>query len=548
MINNNIEFVKESFTQEETKILNQYFTNIDKPVFGLINLPDVVKGALFARYSRSNKSLRRLFLDEFYSYSDSSDDIYTINSNIGATQRATSLYDKMILDFGDDSVAQLGGAHIACEQVSNILTKIIEKGRISSYLEQSTRYVYYNEKVNGKYRYVIPPEIKGTGFESLYCSHIDSLFDSYTEILLKLIPILKEKYPKSSQQTERAWEAIIRAKACDIVRGLLPAATRSNLGIFANGQSYEYLLIKMYASENKEVIQYADMLLEELRKIIPSFLTRVDLEDRGKLWSKYINDIDVKLGTESKTIFKDNIASTQGQQNNSVELLDWDSDGENKALKSILFDYSFASDEEITQKIKDLTLEEQREIIKQYCGNRFNRRHRPGRAFEMVNYKFEILSDYGAFRDLQRHRMLTIQWQKLSPQNGYIIPVELEEYPELKAIYKKALVKSEDIYHKIGAHFNEEIAQYIIPFAYRVRYHITMNLREAFHFIELRSQKQGHYSYRKICVEMYNQIAQKAGHKFFTDLMKFVDTNFYELSREDAETDKDKNNCNDRIN
>jgi thymidylate synthase ThyX len=524
------------FTPEESRILSQYFTNTDKPVFGLINLPDVIKGALFARYSRSNKSLRRLFLDEFYSKPVNAEIADIGNVNEGAIQRATSLYDKMILDFGDDSVAQLGGAHIACEQVSNILTKIIEKGRIASYLEQSTRYVYYNEKTNGKYNYAIPSELKGTEFEPLYCAHIDALFDAYTDILQKLVPILKQKYPQSAKQTERAWESTIRAKACDIVRGLLPASTRSNLGMFASGQSYEYLLIKMYASENAEVIQYANMILEELRKIIPSFLTRVDIENRGKLWTKYIKDIGNQLGKESA----DNILSGKGQQENHVELIDWDANAEEKILKSILFEYSFSSNKEIEEKIAKMSVEEREAVIKQYCGNRQNRRHKPGRAFEMSPYHFEILSDYGAFRDLQRHRILTIQWQKLSPQNGYVIPVELEEYPELKAKYEKALVSSEDIYHKLRSGFNDELAQYAIPFAYRIRYQIAMNPREAFHVIELRSQKQGHYSYRKICIDMYNLILNKAQHKVIADCMKFVDTNFYDLSRLDAENSKDE--------
>ena len=539
MTNKKIEFITEHFTSEEVKVLNQYFTNVDKPVFGLINLPDVIKGALFARYSRSNKSLRRLFLDEFYSKSVDIEENTSIgNVNEGAARRAVSLYDKMILDFGDDSVAQLGGAHLACEQVSNILTKIIEKGRIGAYLEQSTRYVYYNEKINGKYHYVIPPELKGTESESLYCTHIDSLFDAYTDILQKLIPVLKQKYPQSDKQSEKAWESIIRAKACDIVRGLLPASTRSNLGIFASGQSYEYLLVKMYASKNAEVIQYADMILEELRKIIPSFLTRVDIEDRGKLWTKYIKDIENQLSEKSASLLENNNPLSKGQQDNQVELIDWDTDAEEKILKSILFEYSFASNKEIEERIKKMSREEKNTLIQQYCGNRQNRRHKPGRAFEMSPYHFEILSDYGAFRDLQRHRILTIQWQKLSPQNGYVIPVELEEYPELKARYEQALVSSENIYHKLCLNFNDELAQYAIPFAYRLRYQISMNLRAAFHFIELRSQKQGHYSYRKICIDMYNLILNKAQHKIVAGCMKFVDTNFYDLAREDAENKK----------
>ena len=531
-------FIQESFTDQELEILNKYFTNTDKPVFGLINLPDVVKGALFARYSRSNKSLRRLFLDEFYTHSTK---LTTDSMPVAGMERASSLYDKMILDFGDDSVAQLGGAHIACEQVSNILTKIIEKGRIASYLEQSTRYVYYNKKINGQYHYVIPPEIAGSPLESLYKEYMDFLFDTYTEILEELTPILKKKYPQGEKQTDRAWEAIIRAKACDIVRGLLPASTRSNLGVYANGQAFEYMLVKMYASDNAEVIQYADMILHELRKIIPAFLTRVDLENRGKLWSQYIKDIHSDMNGVVKSLLKkETVALPIRHTQNEVNLIAGDKDGLDKIIQSILFEYTFESEKDIQKRIETFTEEEKRDILKKYCGNRQNRRHKPGRALETISYKFEVLSDYGAFRDLQRHRMLTLEWQKLSPRNGYIIPIELEDLPRLKKLYENALIKSEGIYEKINDAFGEEVAQYVIPFAYRVRYEICMNLREATHFIELRSQKQGHYSYRKVCIDMHDLIINKAKHDFVDDCMKFVDKNFYDLSREDAENKKDR--------
>ncbi|MDR2423468.1 MAG: FAD-dependent thymidylate synthase [Prevotellaceae bacterium] len=539
MIDKTVKFDIETFTDGEKAILNRYFTNTDKAVFGLINLPDVVKGALFARYSRSGKSLRRLFLDEFYTGVSNAQK--SVNVDVGI-HRASLLYDRMILDFGDDSVAQLGGAHIACEQVSNVLTKILEKGRLAAYLEQSTRYIYYNEKIDGKYRYMIPPEIADSKHEKEYCKYMDSLFDTYTEIQRQILPVLEKKYP-AGEQSERAWKSTIKAKACDIVRGLLPAATRSNLGIFANGQTFEYLLIKMFASNNAEVIAFADMMLEELRKIIPAFLTRVDLDDRGKLWSNYLKTIEQEL---KQTLAKTVACNQPKQELNTVELIDWDDDALDKVLQSVIFEYSFASSDETANMLKNMTETEKIDMLKKYCGNRSNRRHKPGRAFENTSYKFEILSDYGAFRDLQRHRILTILWQKLSPANGYVVPCELEEFPQLKSLYENALHGAENIYNSLKTDFGDDIAQYVIPFAYRVRYEISMNLREAIHFIELRSQKQGHSSYRQISVDMYNLIAQKAKHQYFTNCMKFVDTNFYELAREDAENRKDLK-INDKI-
>lgn len=531
-----LDYVKETFTAAELAVLNRYFTNTDKPVFGLINLPDVVKGALFARYSRSGKSLRRLFLDEFYK--EDTDEVISV-SNAGAA-RAASLYDKMILDFGDDSVAQLGGAHIACEQVSNVLTKILEKGRLAAYLEQSTRYVYYNEKIEGRYNYIVPAEVKGTPHEAAYCAYLDSLFETYTEIQQHIVPLLKEKYPRKENQGERAWETTIKAKACDIVRGLLPAATKSNLGIYGNGQFFEMLLVKMFASRNAEVVQYAEMMLEELRKMIPAFLTRVDLEDRGRLWSRYLGNIAQEMKQAAAPLASAVAPEAICQADNEVRLTRWDSDALDRVLSSALFEYSHLPEADIRSYLSTLSLEEKTSLLRRYAGERSNRRHKPGRAFEQTAYTFEVTSDYGAFRDLQRHRILTIEWQKLSPRNGYVLPVELEEYPELKALYEKALQRVAEVYNAMVNHFGEEIAQYVIPFAYRLRYEITMNLREAFHFIELRSQKQGHISYRKVSIDMHRLITEQAGHPYFAELMKFVDTHFYDLSREDAENAKDK--------
>lgn len=529
-----MDYFVENFSSEEKIILNKYFTNTDKPVFGLINLPEAVKGALFARYSRSEKSLRRLFLDEFYN--KESDNVAT-ETTVGL-DRASDLYDKMILLFGDDSVAQLGGAHVACEQVTNILAKVLEKGRIASYLEQSTRYVFYNQKINGKYKYIVPTEITDASLKNETDSYLTELFDVYSRLIEDLQPLLKERFPKPEEQTLRAWESTIKAKACDIARGLLPAATKTNLGIFATGQSFEYLLVKMFASDNAEVRDYGKMLLEELRKIIPSFLKRVDLEDRGVAWSKYISDIKdnvAKLDISNKR--SDELVDNQIQ----VRLTEWDDKALDKITEAILYEYSELSDVELCKYVKNLSEADKQSIYRQYVGERNNRRHKPGRALESVYYRFDVLSDYGAFRDMQRHRMLTIDWQRITPHYGYVIPHDLELYPELKKLYVDVLEKAKPVYENILKAHGYELAQYVIPFAYKMRYSLTMNLREAFHLIELRSQKQGHPSYRKICHDMVDEMKDKANHNLFVESMNFVDYSpYYELSREDSENNIDK--------
>src|SRR5258708_2482873 len=171
--------LNDTFTTDETRALAPYFTNTDKPVFALINLPEPVKGALFARYSRSAKSLRRLFLDEFLgeirsAASDAGDrgdaerPVQGRAADGVGTARADRLYARVLNEYGDDSVAQLGGAHLACEGVSNILTKVLEWGRLMAYLEQSTRYVPYTDRPNGRWKYHVPAEVDGSALREAF--------------------------------------------------------------------------------------------------------------------------------------------------------------------------------------------------------------------------------------------------------------------------------------------------------------------------------------------------------------------------------------------
>ena len=171
-------YVVEEFTPAEADVLRRYFTNLDQPVFALVNLPEVVKGALFARYSRSSKSLRRLFVDEFVGELDIEGDA-TIDATIGL-DRAEELYEKVFFEYGDDSVAQLGGVHLACEQASNLLTKVLEWGRLASYLEQSTRYIAYDSRADGRYRYHRDPEILSSELGTRYIGDLDRIFDAYS--------------------------------------------------------------------------------------------------------------------------------------------------------------------------------------------------------------------------------------------------------------------------------------------------------------------------------------------------------------------------------
>ncbi len=522
-----MQYVAERFTADEQAILRPYFTNLDGPVFALVNLPEVVKGALFARYSRSAKSLRRLFLDEFVGDLDLTGDL-TVDATIGL-RRAEELYDRVFLEYGDDSVAQLGGVHLACEQASNVLTKVLEWGRLMAYLEQSTRYIPYDGRLGGRYRYRRDPAIVGSSLGARYVGDLDALFESYASMLPVLMDWARERYPKDPSDSDFVYKQTIKAKACDAARGILPAATLSNVGIYGTGQAYEQLLLRMRAHPLPEARQYAAIMLEELRKVIPSFLTRVDRPDRGEAWSAYLTQTRRATADAVTSMF----AGEATEPRPAVMLTDFDPEGEEKVLAAICYPHTQLPEDQVRARVRQLSTEERAQLLAAYVGTRDNRRHRPGRAFERTGYRFDVLADYGAFRDLQRHRMLTIEWQPLSPRHGYDVPDAIEE-AGLTARFEEAMARSADLHDALAGPFPEQ-ASYAVSLAYRIRFVMQMNAREAMHLLELRTSPQGHPAYRQVGQEMHRLIAEEAGHRGLAESMRFVDHTTYELERLAAE-------------
>jgi thymidylate synthase ThyX len=524
-------FHTESFTDSERAIVNRYFTNADMPVFGITGLPEVVKGALFARYSRSPKSVRRLFLDEFAG--DPEGGITAIAQEPTAdgmvgTQRAQQLYDRVFTQFGDDSVAQLGGAHLAVEQASNVLTKVLEWGRLASYLEQSTRYIFYDRMLGERYRYHTPAEIEASEISDRYRAHMDWVFGTYSDVVARLVAYYEALYPKQDGDSDFVWRSTIRAKACDDARGLLPASTTSNVGIFASGQAYESLLLRMNAHPLDEVRWYGDQMLAELRKMIPAFMRRVDVPDRGGAWSRYFGEISGAMAVQAERI------AAPAQASPTVTLVEFDPNGERKVAAAALYAHTNLPDSQIRTAVDQMSETEIDEIFHAYVGDRTNRRHKPGRGMEQTYYRFDVLCDYGIFRDLQRHRMLTIDWQQLSPHHGYITPeavVEIEAAPA----WVEAMEQSRALYDDIATALSADVAQYAVPFAQNIRFVMNLNAREAFHMIELRTQQGGHPDYRKVCQEMHTQIRDVAGHHRIAEAMSFVDHNDYDLARLETE-------------
>jgi len=505
-----VRYPVEQFTSEEQAVLTPHFTNLDRPVFALVNLPETVKGALFARYSRYSGTVRRLFLEEFAADMPSGERPFD-----GAEgKRAAELYERIFVGYGDDSIAQVGGAHIACEWVSNVLTKVLQRGRLAAYLEQSTRYIPYDQPLpDGGYRYYGNEEL-GPEFGAA----MDELFEIYSHSLGQVEEWAAERWPRGDNEPEGAWRRSIKAKALDLLRGLLPASTLSHVGIYASGQAYEQLLLRLMASPLPEAREYGGMILRELQQTMPSFVSRVDRPDRGGEWASYLQQR--REATEGWVARLGLDRRGAGDDTPSVELVHVDGTEED-LLASCMFESASTPETEIRARLDVLDGEERAELLAALVGERGNRRHRPGRGFEALRYRFEIVSDYGAFRDLQRHRMLTCQWQRLGPDLGAGVPDEVREAGAGEEFERALEISATEHERLLGAGLREQ-APYALCLAYRIRYVLDLNAREAMHLIELRSGREGHPAYRAVAQAMHERIA--AIHPAVAGAMDHVDT------------------------
>ena len=493
-----MDYPVESFSPAERARLAPHVTNLDRPVFALVNLPETVKGALFARYSRYGGTLRRLFLDEFAeSLGDGSAPAF--DGAEGA--RAAELYERIFVGYGDDSVAQLGGAHVACEWASNVLTKILQRPRLGAYLEQSTRYIAYDAPMPrppGGFRYHRDPEL-GAAYEQA----MDRIFVIYANALPRVVAWAEEAFPPPAGEPSAAHRRAIKAKALDLLRGLLPAASLSHMGIFASGQTYEQLILHLLAHPLPEARAYGRMILEAIQAVMPSFVLRVDRPDRGGEWIAYL---EARERAAERWVARLGLDRPAGSEDGaSVRLLHVDGD-EHALLAALLFEATGVPEEDARIRLAALGATERAELLRDLAGPRHNRRHRPGRGYEALRYRFEIVADYGAFRDLQRHRMLTVQWQRLTPHLGAEVPEEVGA-AGCGDDFRRALEVSRHEWERLAGEGREREALYALCLGYRIRFVLDLNAREAMQLIELRSGREGHPSYRAVAHEMHAQIA-----------------------------------------
>ncbi len=483
--------VAEPFSEQERGRLAPFVTDLEAPVFALRGLPETTSGALFARYSRYSGTLRRLLLDEFAGVLDATPPAMPDG-------RAEELYERVLGEYGDDSVAQLGGLHVACEWVSNLMTKVLERPRLGAFLEQSTRYIAFDEPVPGLgYRYHREAEL-GEAYER----DMDALFADYAAALAALRPWLAERFPREPEASERAHERAVRAKALDLCRGLLPAATLSHVGIFASGQTFERLVMRLRAEELPEAQRCAEEMLAALRAVAPAFMTRVDRPERGGAWTEFLRR---RAAAEMLAAGQLGVRRPAGEAGDGVRLLAVEGD-ERRLLTALVFERAGVSEERIEAAVAALDAGERTELLRELLGGRENRRHLPGRGLEALRYRFEIVSDYGAFRDLQRHRMLTVQWQPLGPYLGPALP-EQARAAGLGDLFERAFERSTSAWQRLADAGLHAQAPYALCLAFRIRYVLDMNAREAMHLIELRSGREGHESYRAVAQRMHELIS-----------------------------------------
>jgi thymidylate synthase ThyX len=533
----------DSFTEEEKSILKIHFSNADRQVFAITTPRQVDRGALMSRYSRTDKTMRRIFLDEFAK-----------NPN-----RGEEFYRRVLLEYGDDSVAELGEAQVAVEGISNIAAKMIEDRRVGlSYLEKSSRYVAFNQKVSSYYRYAREDKIMSSSHADRYIETCDHSFDTYSKSIQPLQEFLKERESierftffdsmsqkevsfgnlisdKDIEAARRIYSMTIKAKALDILRGLLPASTMTNIGITGNGRAFEYLLTLMYGSKLKEIRSIAVQLFNELNAVIPSFIRRAN-DKYGQALQEYTAKTGNTIGDFAKVHL---LGIPPEEKPELVRLIDYKDNiqAEVNVISAILYEQAQGQSlHRITNYVKSMPIEERNRLIRAYTEFRTSRRQRPGRAFEMVDYTFELFTNFGIFRDLHRHRILTIERQFLSTRHGYDLPQELVD-SGLDKDFRDCMYLSKQVYEEIARTMPEE-AQYVVNFAHRYPYFIKMNLREACHMIELRTAPQGHPDYRIACQKIYMEIERV--HPQLAQGIKFVDMGKYQLERFDAEKKTDK--------
>jgi thymidylate synthase ThyX len=527
----------EDFSESQLKILNRYVTHTTSNIFALRNLPEVIKGALFSRYSRSILGLRTLLLKEFILNeetafaniagfsSQEADESHDIEDQIMAIRKAQNFYDRILDGYGDDSIGELGGAHLALENISMLAAKSIEDCRIGgSPLEKSTRYMYFDQKFQDEYLFYREPILMTSAYRDLYVSTCNHLFDTYSRLIPGVTEVIEKNFPRDPAISNVAYTAALRAKVLDCLRGLLPASTLTNMGVYGNGRFFETMIQKLNCNDLAELQDIGKKAYQELGKVVPSFIRRAESSHKHQ---KTFSHFTEQLESELKAMSQQHDAFLDKMQTPGVKLICYDPDSPYRVAAALLFHHTDVGLLELQEYCRKLSDEELSRILEASSQCRENRRHKSPRALEHATFTFEMLADFGIYRDLQRHRMLTQERQLLTCNFGYYIPEELKDTP-MEAEYAAAMEQAKKAYDVIVKELPEE-AQYVVPMAYNIHWYFHVNLRALQWLCELRSSPAGHPGYRHVAQEIAKQVSVVLPQ--FEKFFKFVDYEGYMLGR-----------------
>jgi thymidylate synthase ThyX len=536
----------EEFTESQLKILNRYVTHTTSNIFALRNLPEVIKGALFSRYSRSILGLRTLLLKEFilneetafaniagFSAEESNEDM---EDQTMAIRKAQNFYDRILDGYGDDSIGELGGAHLALENISMMAAKNIEDCRVGgSPLEKSTRYIYFDQKFQGEYLFYREPILMTSAYRDLYVSTCNHLYDTYSRLIPPVAEAIEKNFPRDPAISNVAYTAALRAKVLDCLRGLLPSSALTNMGVYGNGRFFETMIQKLNCANLAELQDVGKKAYQELGKVIPSFIRRAEASHRHqKSYSQFTEQLqaDLKLMAQQHDPFLDKM------QTPGVKLICYDPDSPYRVAAALLFQHTDVGLLELQEYCRKLADDELGRILDAAAQCRDNRRHKSPRALEHATFTFEMVADFGIYRDLQRHRMLTQERQLLTCNFGYYVPDELQKTP-MEAEYVAAMEQAKKAFDTIAKELPEE-AQYVVPMAYNIHWYFHINLRALQWLCELRSSPAGHPGYRYVAQELSKQVTEVLPH--FERFFKFVDYDGYVLGRlgQEIRTDQKK--------
>ncbi len=521
----------DELTKIEKEHLSPYISDVDADVFVIGSLNPEVVGAALARYSRAPTGIKETIAREFLNPDGTPNEV-----------KGTELIDRVVNKYGDESVAELAVAPLCIENVSNLMTKIIEDCRIGgSPIEESTRYVLYDVKHNDQWRYVCPQSIMKSDLAGLYVKTMDFLFETYAGLVEPMQEFFRKKLPASTFKIEvereghvamlgadallndnekrahrLAYGFTIRSAYCDIIRCILPASTKANMGLVGNGRFYSGLISKLLSQELDEGWLLAENIREALGTQIPTFIRRADKNE-------YLVKNQKKIRELSVAMFKDVPIEMVPEV---VLIEDRVEDYTINLLANIIFPYVQHSTTQIRNVVRALPEIKQNKILSTVLGERKSKRDRPPRAFEYgYPINFDVVTGFAEYRDLQRHRMLTQQRQDMNVSLGYSVPEEIEEMGKGEVV-QECFERSESLHSDLIKAGLVREAQYAPLFNHFIRWNMGMNLREMGHLTELRSQKAGHPKYRRT-VQVMSKLYLKR-HPEMESVLKFVDYNDYD--------------------